>query len=424
MKVAIIGGGISGMMAAERLNGHADYVLYEQADCLGGHANTENVVVEGKNVSVDTGFIVFNESNYPHFTDMLKRYGVKYKDTDMSFSVANRVTGLEYNATNLNTLFCQRKNLFNPRFWRMIKDILKFYKQAPVLLKDGTDLSVFDYFKQDNYSEYFIQNHILPMISALWSGDFETVKSYPLNHMLRFMDNHNMLQVKERPQWKTIDGGSRQYVNALAKGLKGEVRCGEAVLSVSRSTNQVIVQTASQSEVFDKIILASHSDQALSLLSQPTDAERFALGYKKYTKNRVDLHTDGRIMPNSKKAWASWHVNVGQSESSVCTANYYMNLLQGLDVTTPVIVSLNQSDLIDQEKILKTHTYWHPVYDENTSGTQEVLSQIQGMNHTYYCGAYHGWGFHEDGAKSGVLAAEMLLDSVSLGKKIARRQVA
>ena len=418
MKVAIIGGGISGMMAAERLNGHVDYVLYEQAETLGGHANTAHVVVDGKSIAVDTGFIVFNETNYPYFTDMLKRYDVAYKDTDMSFSVANRMTGLEYNATNLNTMFCQRRNLFNPRFWRMIKDILKFYKQGPGLLASDIELSVFEYFKQNKYSEYFIQNHILPMISALWSGDFETVKSYPLKHMLRFMDNHHMLQVDGRPQWKTITGGSIEYVKALSKGLQGEVRCGTSVLSVSRSGNHVVVDTETHSEKYDQVIFATHTDQALSILSEPTEAEAYALGNKKYTENRVDLHTDGSIMPKNKKAWASWHVNVGGNETSVCTANYYMNLLQSLDVSTPVIVSLNQSDLIDEEKILQSHSYWHPVYDENTSGTQEVLSQIQGMNNTYYCGAYNGWGFHEDGAKSGVLAAEMLIESLNLGKRV------
>ncbi len=419
MKVAIIGGGISGMMAAERLNGHADYVLYEQSDKLGGHANTEHVVVDGKSIAVDTGFIVFNESNYPHFTDMLNRYGVAYKDTDMSFSVTNRMSGLEYNATNLNAMFCQKKNLFNPKFWLMIKDILRFYKQGPELLNSDSDLSVFEYFKQNNYSEYFIQNHILPMVSALWSGDFETVKAYPLNHMLQFMNNHHMLQVDGRPQWKTIVGGSKAYVDALSRGLQGKIRLGEPVLSVSRGQNQVTVTSKSHTEVFDRVIFAAHSDQTLSMLSEPSDAELFALGYKKYTKNRVDLHTDGNIMPKNKKAWASWHVNVRNKHTTVCTANYYMNLLQGLNVTSPVIVSLNQSDLIDRDKILKTHTYWHPVFDENTADTNEVLSQIQGMNHTYFCGAYHGWGFHEDGAKSGVVAAEMLLNGVQQGKKAA-----
>lgn len=416
MKVAIIGGGISGMMAAERLNGQAEYVLFEKADRLGGHANTEQIVVDNKQVTVDTGFIVFNETNYPHFTDMLRRHGVEYKDTEMSFSVANKTNGLEYNATDLSSMFCQKRNLFNPKFLTMIKDILKFYKQAPALLDSGIDQSVNDYFIENNYSQYFINNHILPMISALWSGDFETVKSYPLQHMLRFMDNHHMLQVNGRPQWKTIAGGSINYVNALTKGLAGDIRCGEAVVSVTRHNQGVAVKTASYSEHFDKVIFASHADQTLKMIAQPTDAESFALGFKKYTQNRVDLHSDEKIMPKNKKAWASWHVNVSDQASDVCTANYYMNRLQGLNVSTPVIVSLNQGDDIRPEKIYKTTTYWHPVFDHNTADTQEILSQIQGQNHTYFCGAYNGWGFHEDGARSGVEVVDMMVSQAIVEK--------
>jgi predicted NAD/FAD-binding protein len=408
MKVAIIGGGISGLMAADHLNGLVDYTLYEAADKLGGHADTHLVHVDGQEIQVDTGFIVFNEDVYHHFNDMLNRYQVPSIKSDMSFAVSNKVTGLEYNATSLRTLFCQKKNVFNPRFYRMIWDIKRFYGQAESLLNSGTETGVYDYLKKHRYSDMFIDEHIMPMISALWSGDFETVKDYPLVYMLQFMKNHQMLQLNNRPEWRTIRGGSRTYVQAIEQRMTGQVRLAEPVINVNRNNAGVVVETAEQSDTFDWVIFATHSDVTLQLLQQPTADEQAALTAIPYVENHMDLHTDERLLPANKNAWASWSVNKHLVSKPVCTVNYYMNLLQSLPTSTPVIVSLNQHEYINNSQILLSRTYHHPVYNRNTLQAQQQIDALQGQHRTLYCGAYLGWGFHEDGARSGVAAAEKL----------------
>lgn len=412
MSVAIIGGGISGLMAAEHLNGRADYTLFEASDRLGGHAHTQTVQVDGQQIAVDTGFIVFNEQNYPHFCSMLARHGVAYEDTEMSFAVTDKRTGLEYKASDLKGMFCQKRNLFNPKFYRMIHDIKRFYAEAPDLLLSGLDVSIGQYFEEAKYGRYFIDHHIMPMVSALWSGDFATIKAFPLMHMLHFMNNHDMLQINDRPQWKTITGGSQRYVEALVNGLQGQVHRSTPVLKVDRNQSGCLVTTADGVHFFDQVIFACHSDQALRLLSSPSDAEAFGLGYIPYTENQVDLHSDASLMPLNRKAWASWHVNQYPDVSDRCTVNYCMNILQNIDTQTPLIVSLNQRDQIDPDKVHFSTSYWHPVFDGNTMDAQQMLSQIQGRNRSYYCGAYMGWGFHEDGALSGVRAAQKLLTDV------------
>ncbi len=419
MKVAIIGGGISGLMAAARLNNQVDYVLFEQGHRLGGHADTQTLLIEGKKIDVDTGFIVFNEENYPHFTQMIKQLNVDYEDSDMSFAVSNRETGLEYKASDVIGLFAQKKNFFNPKFFRMIYDIMRFYKQGPALLDPNDRQSVSNFFKENRYSHYFVQQHIMPMISALWSGDFDGIQNFPLQHMLSFMKNHNMLQITDRPQWKTITGGSKSYVKALQAQLKGEIRCQAKVIQVTRDHTGCFVHTNQATEQFDKIIFACHSDQALAMLSEPSDAELFGLGYIKYNKNQVDLHCDARLMPKNKDAWASWHVNIYPNAQSGCTVNYYMNQLQNIDIKTPLIVSLNQKKYIRDGDIFYSTSYWHPIYDNNTLDAQEIINSMQGHNNSYYCGAYLGWGFHEDGARSGVQAAEKLLNDSRLQRQAA-----
>lgn len=416
MKVAIIGGGISGLMAAECLNGHVDYTLFEANERLGGHAHTHQLTLEGGDVAVDTGFIVFNEQNYPHFCNMLNRHGVAYENTEMSFAVTNRSTGLEYKASDLKGLFSQKKNLFKPQFYRMILDIQRFYAEAPDLLAANHEMAIGEYFKKAKYGQYFINNHIMPMVSALWSGDFETIQDFPLMHMLNFMDNHHMLQINNRPQWKTITGGSQNYVGAIENSLHGMVIKSSPVMSVSRDDTGCLLRTEEGVQHFDKVIFACHSDQVMRLLEKPTDAEAFGLGYIKYTENEVDLHCDESLMPFNKKAWASWHVNVYADTHDLCTVNYCMNILQNIDVKTPLVVSLNQRQHINAEKIFYSTSYDHPVFDANTLHAQQIVNQMQGHNHSYYCGAYLGWGFHEDGALSGVRAAQKLLQDVKKRK--------
>ncbi|MEZ5470843.1 MAG: FAD-dependent oxidoreductase [Marinicella sp.] len=408
MKVAIIGGGISGLMAADQLNHAAGFTLFEAADYLGGHANTQTVHVDGQAIKVDTGFIVFNEDIYQHFGDMLKRYGVESIASDMSFAVSNRKTGLEYNATNINRLFCQRKNLLNPRFYRMIWDIKRFYTHAESILEKEIDIGVYAYLKQHNYSEYFIEEHIIPMVSALWSGDFDSVRDYPLKYMLQFMKNHQMLQINQRPQWRTIKNGSENYVNALAEHLTGEVRLNTPVLNVDRFDEGVNITTKDGAERFDYVIFATHTDITLSIINEPNDQEQTALSGIEYVENQMDLHTDEKLLPLNRKAWASWSVNKHIENKPVCTVNYYMNLLQSLPCHTPVIVSLNQHEYIDPSRMLLSKKYHHPVYNNQTLNSQQQLQGLQGKNRSYYCGAYLGWGFHEDGAKSGVEVANLV----------------
>ncbi len=412
MKVAIIGGGISGLMVADQLNGEVDYTLYEQADYLGGHANTQQVEIEGQSIDVDTGFIVFNEDVYQHFNAMLNKYGVESIKSDMSFAVANRLSGLEYNATNLRTLFCQKSNLFKPKFYRMILDIKRFYDSAEDLLKSDSDLSVFEYLKKHSYSDYFIDEHIIPMVSALWSGDFEAVKDYPLVFMLQFMKNHQMLQLNKRPEWRTIKKGSQSYVQAIVDHMQGEVKLSHSVKQVIRTDQAVSVITAAGENSYDQIIFATHTDVTLKLLADTSQHEQDALSGIPYVENHMDLHTDTSLLPKNKAAWASWSVNRHKEHKPVCTVNYYMNLLQSLPCETPLIVSLNQSEYINPEKILVSKKYHHPVYTRKTLAAQKSISQLQGHNNTFYCGAYLGWGFHEDGARSGVEVAQLIKNSL------------
>ena len=412
MKVAIIGGGVSGLMVADQLNGVVDYTLFEQADYLGGHANTQTVRVDGHVFNVDTGFIVFNQDVYKHFGDMLTRYQVKSIKSDMSFAVSNRISGLEYNATNLKGLFCQKSNLFSPKFYRMIWDIKRFYQQAPKILKSGSDVGVYEYLKQNNYSEYFIEEHIIPMVSALWSGDFNSVKDYPLVFMLQFMQNHQMLRLNNRPEWRTIENGSQAYVRAIADHMTGEVKLNTPVLQVIRQDSKVMIETTHGSEDFDCVVFATHTDVTLRLLHDADSDEHKALSGIPYVENQMDLHTDASLLPKNKQAWASWSVNKHQSSKPVCTVNYYMNLLQSLPCESPVIVSLNQHEYISNTKILLSKKYQHPVYTRQTLNAQQQIEQLQGSKNTFFCGAYMGWGFHEDGARSGVVVANLLKDKL------------
>ncbi len=414
MKVAIIGGGIAGLMAADSLNGSADYTLFEVADKLGGHADTHEITLAGKTLHVDTGFLVYNEDRYHHFTDMLNRYEVANEASDMSFAVANRLTGLEYNATKLSTLFCQKKNLFNPKFYRMIFDIVRFYRQALKLLNEDIETGIYDYLTGHGYSEYFIYQHMMPMVSALWSGDFATVKDYPLHYLLKFMDNHQMLQLSQRPVWRTISGGSKNYVAAIQRHAQGDVKLNSTIQSVMRNDKVIEVVTDESALLFDAVIFATHADDTLRLLQNPTLGEAESFAAIQYVDNHMDLHTDARLLPVNKKAWASWSVNYYGEDQVGCQVNYYLNLLQNLPTETPVIVSLNQTGRIDPEQIVLSKIYRHPIYNQKTMVAQQQIQKLQGIHHSYYCGAYLGWGFHEDGARSGYQAAQRLKQDFKL----------
>ena len=414
MRVAIIGSGISGISAAEYLSEHCEVTVFEKNDKIGGHADTQTIDVDGLQVDVDTGFIVFNPENYPRFTKLLTKYDVPYKDSDMSFAVSNRFSGLEYNATSIGKLFCQRKNIFNLKFYRMISDIKRFYKEAKSLLSEpDNDISLGDYLNQNHYSEYFIDEHIVPMASALWSGKAELILKFPARYLVAFMRNHNMMQISNRPIWKTISGGSRVYLEAIERSSNFKVKLNASIQSVARNDTNLVIKTHdAEDEVFDKVIFACHSDQALKLIETATADEKEILGAIKYQHNDVCLHWDTNLLPRQKKAWASWNVIRSEASKENCTVSYYMNLLQTLDTETPVIVSLNMNDLVDKEKVWRYLEYEHPVYTQQTIEAQKKRHLLQGQLSSYFCGAYWGWGFHEDGARSGLEAAQKLLQDI------------
>lgn len=409
MNIAIIGSGISGLYAAHYLSQQHAVTLFEANPYLGGHTDTHNIVLEGQNYAVDTGFIVFNEHRYQHFCQFLRDLGVASQPSDMSFSVMNAQTGLEYNATTLDKLFCQRRNLLSPRFYRMILDIVRFYREAPGLLSSSDDsLTLGDYLRNNRYSASFIEDHILPMGCALWSGPAEILQQFPVRYFVKFMDNHQMLKIDNRPEWRTVSGGSSIYVQAFQRNFKGDIRLNCPVLSVDRNQRGVMVKTPVNEQSFDRVVFACHSDQALRLLQAPTSSETEILGAMRFQENEVALHTDVNLMPRHPKAWASWNALKLNGNQDRCTVTYYMNLLQNLSAPEPLLVTLNCTEHINPAKILQTRLYHHPVYTTASLAAQKRRAEINGQNHTYYTGAYWGWGFHEDGAKSAQEVVDLL----------------
>lgn len=401
MKIAIVGGGISGLYAAHYLSKQHHVTLYEAHDTLGGHTDTHSITIKERNYKIDTGFIVFNEHNYHYFCRFLNDLGVASQPSIMTFSVADALSGIEYNATTLDKLFCQRRNLFRPQFYRMVRDILRFYREAPALLNSSDDeLTLGDYLDQQHYSQTFIDDHILPMASALWSGPPQIVRNFPARYFVAFMANHQMLKTDNRPQWRTVCGGSSTYVQAFKQSFNGELRLDCPVQAIIRDNNGISIETKGDQKYYDKLILACHSDQALGLLQNASDQETEILGAMSFQKNDVVLHTDASLMPKHPKAWASWNALKLNEPQTHCTVTYYMNMLQNLEAPEPLLVTLNCTDRIDSEKILKRRSYHHPVYTPASLAAQKRRTEINGVNNTWYAGAYWGWGFHEDGAKS------------------------
>jgi predicted NAD/FAD-binding protein len=410
MKIAIVGSGISGVYAAHYLSKRHEVTIFEANPYPGGHTDTHNIVLEKQNYPVDTGFIVFNEHNYQHFCRFLSDLGVASQPSAMTFSVSDALTGLEYNATTLDKLFCQRRNLFRPRFYRMVMDILRFYREAPALLTSTDDvLTLGDYLEQQHYSQTFIDDHILPMACALWSGPPEVVKDFPVRYFVAFLSNHQMLKTDNRPQWRTVSGGSSTYLQAFIREFKGDLRLSCPVQAVSRNKIGVTVKTREDEYQFDHVILACHSNQALRLLQDASDKEAEILGAMTFQENDVVLHTDASLMPKHPKAWASWNALKLSETQARCTVTYYMNLLQNLDAPEPLLVTLNCTDRIDPAKILQQRSYHHPVYTPVSLSAQKRRDEINGVKNTWYAGAYWGWGFHEDGAKS----AQEVIDRLS-----------
>ncbi|MDZ4048483.1 MAG: FAD-dependent oxidoreductase [Pseudoxanthomonas sp.] len=409
MKIAVIGSGVAGMGAAWRLSREHEVVLFEREARLGGHTHTHSVVQGERTFAVDSGFIVFNADNYPLFSRMLDELGVPSQPTTMSFSVQDARSGLEYNATDFDGLFCQRRNLVSPRFWGMVRDILRFYREAPALLAlPGEGPSLGDYLTQNRYSPMFIEDHLVPMASALWSSPAEGIMGFPAKYLARFMDNHHMLQVRDRPMWRVVCGGSSRYIEAMQKTWNVQVRLSSPVREVRRDAAGVELVTDRGSERFDQVVMACHSDQALALLADPSQAEREVLGAIHYQTNETVLHTDASLLPRQRKAWAAWNAYVPKTPGAPCTVSYCMNHLQSLDSPEPFVVTLGRGQAIDPGKVLARMQYQHPVYTHASVAAQGRRGEINGSNRTWFAGAYWGFGFHEDGLRSGVEVARAL----------------
>ena len=403
MKIAIIGAGISGLVTAYLLGGDHDVTVFEAGSYLGGHTNTVQVTHDGQDYAVDTGFIVFNEKTYPNFCKLLQRLGVESQPSSMSFSVACQRTGLEYNGTNLDGLFAQRRNLFSPRFLTMLRDISRFNRDAKSLLEQpGEELTLDRFLRDGGYGSMMIEKYLLPMGAAIWSTDIERFRQFPARFMAEFLNNHGMLNIKDRPVWRVITGGSRQYVDRIKAVARADWRLNTPVVSVRRDTTGVTIQTVGGTEPYDHVVFACHSDQALSTLEQPTDDERRALSAIPYQPNQAVLHTDTALLPSSRRAWAAWNYRIGADPSDQVTVTYNMNTLQTLDAPATFCVTLNGIDQIDPEHVIRRIRYEHPLYTARRSVAHDLHERINHQNRTSFCGAYWGYGFHEDGVNSAI----------------------
>ena len=410
MRIAVVGSGIAGLSAAWRLMRGHEVVLFESEARLGGHTHTHAVTLAGRDYQVDSGFIVHNAHNYPLLTALFDELGVASRDTTMSFGVQVESSGLEYNATTLDALFCQRRNLLSPSFLGMVRDILRFYREAGALLADpGPGPSLGEYLERHRYSRLFREAHLVPMASALWSSPSARILDFPAKYLVRFMDHHRMLQVDGRPQWRTVVGGSARYVEAMRARWTVDVRLACPVRRVLRDADGVTVEHVAGSERFDALVLATHCDQALALLGDADGLEREVLGAVPFQRNEVVLHTDRRLLPRHPKAWAAWNAFVPAEPGAECSVSYCMNLLQGLDAPEPFVVTLNRTAAIDPAKIIAKMTYHHPVYTHAGVAAQARQAELQGRRRTAFAGAWWGFGFHEDGIRAGYAAADGLL---------------
>ena len=408
MRIAIVGSGIAGLVSAYLLSRRHEVTVFEAGDWIGGHTHTVDVEIDQQRHAIDTGFIVFNDWTYPNFIRLLEQLGVESQPTEMSFSVCDPRSGLEYNGNNLNTLFAQRSNLLSPGFLRMLMDILCFNREAIADLEAGGlhgQMTLGDYLQQQRYSQRFIDHYIVPMGSAIWSMSLKEMLNFPLAFFIRFFHNHGLLSVNDRPQWRVIKGGSRSYIPALSKPFADNIRLDCPVQRIRRDETGVTVLSRQGEERFDRIVLACHSDQALKLLEQPSPEEQAILGDIRYADNDVVLHTDTRLLPSRRLAWASWNYRLGGDPEQPAALTYNMNILQGLDASRTFCVSLNQTDQIDPAQILGRFTYAHPQFSVAASAAQQQWQTLLGKQHTFFCGAWWANGFHEDGVVSALRVA-------------------
>lgn len=407
-KIAIVGAGISGLTAAHLLSAQHDVTVFEAEDRAGGHAHT----IEVDGLGIDTGFVVLNDRNYPGFTKLLDRLGVRTQVSDMSMSVASDDGRVEYASTSVNGLFANRRALVDRGFWRMIGDVRRFQREAPELLRPDADpeISLGDYLEANGYSRGFIDHLLVPQASAVWSADPQQMWEFPARFLVRFFHNHGMLALRDRPTWHTVTGGSRSYVRRVVEPLRDRLHLGAPVVQVTRDEQGVLVTPAGHEPLrFDEVVLALHAPQALKVLGDgATDDERRILGAFPYSENETVLHTDETLLPRRRAAWASWNYHLLPEPTGRTVITYHMNRLQALAPGREYCVTLNRTERIDPAKILATMTYHHPIFTPAGMAAQEDHGVISGQHHTHYAGAYWRWGFHEDGVFSGARVAEAL----------------
>ncbi len=412
MKIAIIGSGIAGLTAAHVLNREHEITVFEADERIGGHTATKDVELEGQRYAVDTGFIVFNDRSYPNFIKLMDQLDVASQPTEMSFSVSCAETGLEYSGSNLNSLFAQRKNIVSPYFLRLVKDILRFNREAQRDLDSNrlaVDMTLGEYLQQNGYSDGFMRHYLIPMTAAIWSASTPVVMGFPLVFFVRFFKNHGLLSINDRPQWRTIIGGSRRYLDPLTQTFSDRIRTGCPVHSVRRNATGAQVHSERfGTEQFDQVVFATHSDQALALLADPTPAESEVLEAVPYQVNDVVLHTDERLLPRLRSTWSSWNYLLDSYQQEHAVLSYNMNILQQIEAPVTFCVTLNKTDAIAADKILGRYQYSHPVFSTRSFAAQQKLQEINGSGGVWFCGAWCRNGFHEDGVTSALAVTEKL----------------
>jgi len=406
-RVAIVGAGISGLVCAYLLNQRHDIVVYEAGDYIGGHTNTIDVETEHGAIPVDTGFIVYNESNYPLFTRLLDQLNVESLPSMMSFAVSCERSGLEYNGSSINQLFAKRSSVFSVGHWKMIRDIARFNRDAERLQEVGDALTVAEYVRENNFSDSFLEHYLIPIGASIWSCPSGTFRGFPIRFVIDFLRNHGMLQINDRPEWRVIKGGSRQYIAPLTQPFRDCIQLKTPVSRVERHGDGVTVSLHSgAAERFDQVVLACHSDQALRLLDEPSELERELLSAFPYQRNETVLHTDESLLPKRRRAWGSWNYRIRSDSSDAVAITYNMNMLQSISSRTQYCVTLNETDRIDPSKVIRRFQYHHPIFTLERDAAQARHEELVRNNRTSFCGAYWGFGFHEDGVRSAIRVAE------------------
>jgi uncharacterized protein len=410
LRIAVIGTGISGLAAAWLLSRRHDVTVFEQAPRPGGHCNTVDVATSGGVLPVDTGFVVYNPLNYPNLMALFEHLGVETRTSEMSFSVSRRGGKLEYAGSNLSTLFAQRSNVLSPAFWSMLMDLRRFYRDAPadVAAECSPVMTLGEYLRRKGYGAAFRDDHLLPMAAAIWSSPADAMLQCSVQAFVRFFDKHGLLKLRDRPQWRTVVGGSRAYVARLTGSFANRIRTGTRIAALARSPDGLMVTDAhGETALFDHAVVATHADAALKLLRDPDAQEQRILGAFRYTTNRALLHSDVELMPRRRAVWSSWnYVHAGASGGGNAHITYWMNRLQGLPGATPLFVTLNAQ--AEPRSAICSEQYTHPVFDVAASAAQRELWTLQGRRNIWYCGAYFGAGFHEDGLQAGLAVAEDL----------------